>query len=475
MAVAVLAPRHELTHHPRVRERHDQRVDARDRRRWRRAAHRARACVAERLAATAAPGTARGEHHLGQRSQHRRTVPTTCDTPLRFLRRLRAASARVLAARGLAAPDCRSARCGLRVAQRARGARRSRSHRAVEHAAFGDQRGHEPGGRHVERRVVHVGTGRHHPGPGHLGDLGAVPELDRDVGARCGRGIDGRRRRGDVERDVVRTREHRQRVRADLVRDVAVRGDPVGAHHHRVDRAGGEQRTGGGVDDDAERDAEPVELPRGEPCALQHRPRLVDPDGHGPAALVRGADHAERGAVPDARQCAGVAVREDRGDRREQRGAVRTEGPVGRHVRRGDRERPVEGRRRATATPGRERLVDAPREVHRGRARATEPAGGRRDVSLGRVAGVAANARPNAPVAPSAGAPRTVRSRIAATTSSTVRHSANTSSRGSRRWSTSRTAPSCHATVGGIGSKGSRFTVRDGSGGRCAEMCPTSH
>ena len=64
-----------------------------------------------------------------------------------------------------------------------------------------------------------------------------VALLDRDVIA-VGRGeIDRRERRGDVERHVVRVRHHRHRVRADLVGDVAVRRDPVGADDDEVDVA----------------------------------------------------------------------------------------------------------------------------------------------------------------------------------------------------------------------------------------------
>jgi hypothetical protein len=75
-------------------------------------------------------------------------------------------------------------------------------------------------------------------------DLGGIALLDRDGGARrCGR-IDRRQRGGDVERDVVARGEDGQRIGPDLVRDVSVRGDPVGAHDDAVDRTGGEQRAG---------------------------------------------------------------------------------------------------------------------------------------------------------------------------------------------------------------------------------------
>ena len=125
------------------------------------------------------------------------------------------------------------------------------------------------------------------------------------------REVDRRGGRRDVERDAVVPREHREPVRADLVRDVAVRGDAVRADDDEVDRAARHQRRGRDVGDERRVDAESVELPRGEPRALQHRSRLVDPDVHALAALDRAADDAERGAVADARERARVAVRED--------------------------------------------------------------------------------------------------------------------------------------------------------------------
>src|SRR3712207_7028694 len=49
--------------------------------------------------------------------------------------------------------------------------------------------------------------------------------------------------RSDVERHLVILGRDRQRVRPDLVRDVAVGRDPVGADDHRIDAAAREQRS----------------------------------------------------------------------------------------------------------------------------------------------------------------------------------------------------------------------------------------
>ena len=59
------------------------------------------------------------------------------------------------------------------------------------------------------------------------------------------------------------------------------------------------------------RDAGLLELPGGEPRALQVRARLVDPDLDLAAGVVGGLDHAERGPELAARQRPGVAVGQD--------------------------------------------------------------------------------------------------------------------------------------------------------------------
>ncbi len=91
-----------------------------------------------------------------------------------------------------------------------------------------------------------------------------------------GRGeIDRRERRGDVERHVVRVRHHRHRVRADLVGDVAVRRDPVGADDDEVDVALAHERPGHALGDHGRRHVVAHQLPRREARALKERARLV--------------------------------------------------------------------------------------------------------------------------------------------------------------------------------------------------------
>ena len=139
--------------------------------------------------------------------------------------------------------------------------------------------------------------------------------------ARDGSSVE--RRRDDDERQPVVRREDGETVRPDLVRRVAVGGDPVGARHHEVDLAAGHERRRRPVRDHGMRDGELLELPRREAAALQERPRLVDPDVRDATGLVRGADCSERRAVPTRREPARVAVREDARALREQLHRVR--------------------------------------------------------------------------------------------------------------------------------------------------------
>ena len=105
--------------------------------------------------------------------------------------------------------------------------------------------------------------------------------------------------------------QHRERVRPDLVRGVAVRRDPIGADEDHVDVASGHERPGGHVRDERVPHAGLLELPCRQPGALEVRPRLVDPDLERPLRRVGGLDDPERRPELPARQRAGVAVGQD--------------------------------------------------------------------------------------------------------------------------------------------------------------------
>ena len=142
-----------------------------------------------------------------------------------------------------------------------------------------------------------------------------MPERDRE--------IEGRRRRGDVERHAVLFREHRDRIGSDLVGDVAVRSDPVRPHDHEIDVAGSHEMARHVVGDERDVDAVLHATPRpsgahpGERVGSRpRRRRIFLPD------FDRGAHDAEGGAVTRRRESSRVAVRQDPGSVRDEGSAV---------------------------------------------------------------------------------------------------------------------------------------------------------
>src|SRR3989442_13669415 len=99
--------------------------------------------------------------------------------------------------------------------------------------------------------------------------------LDGDFRSGGQARIDRAGRSRHVERDPVFFRHDRLSVRPDLVRGVAVRGDPVGAYEDEVDFAAAEEKSRGAVRDDGVFDSGLQELPYGEPSSLEPRPRLI--------------------------------------------------------------------------------------------------------------------------------------------------------------------------------------------------------
>ena len=166
-------------------------------------------------------------------------------------------------------------------------------------------------------------------------------------------------------------REHGESVGADLIRDVPVRGDSVGADDHQAHLTRGHAGCGGAVDDDAVRDGRPVELPGGQPPALEQRARLVDQHVLDLASCVGAADGAERRAVAAGRERTGVAVGErSRPARAEGPGGVRRHRAAALDLLAMDAAGPLGQECRI----GRQRLElrDRPRKVDRGRSRGEE-------------------------------------------------------------------------------------------------------
>ena len=187
--------------------------------------------------------------------------------------------------------------------------------------------------------------------------LARIALLDRNVLA-IGRGqIDRRQRRGDVERQSMRIGQERDGVGADLVGDIAVGGDAVGADDDHVDVAAAHQRTGHAFGDDRGRDVFTHELPRRQPRALQERTGLVGKHPRHLALFGSRPNHAERGAIARCGEGAGVAVRQDARVLRHQRRAMLPHrAAAARRLRRGSpapRARAAAGFRPPTRRPAR--------------------------------------------------------------------------------------------------------------------------
>ena len=158
---------------------------------------------------------------------------------------------------------------------------------------------------HPRRRSVrqHAGDMRHLFG-------GALLDLDR-ADAALERPVDRAGRCRDIERHIIVGGRERLEIGADLVAGVAARSDAVGADQAEIDLALLHQMAAGIVGDQRVRHAMAGQFPGGEAGALVARPRLVDPDVHRNAGVVRTVDDAERRAPVDAGDPAGVAMGED--------------------------------------------------------------------------------------------------------------------------------------------------------------------
>ena len=106
-------------------------------------------------------------------------------------------------------------------------------------------------------------------------------------------------------------RQHRQSIRPDLIGEIAVRTDAIGADEHGVDFGLPHQGPRRRVGDQGTGDPSVAELPHGEPRALQQGSSLVDVDVDPAPLLVREIDRRQRGSDSAGRQRARIAMRQD--------------------------------------------------------------------------------------------------------------------------------------------------------------------
>jgi hypothetical protein len=184
-------------------------------------------------------------------------------------------------------------------------------------------------------------------------------------------------------------------VRADFVDHVAVGADPVRAQDHRVDGPACHEEGTGAVHGNPEVDAEPGQLPRGQPRSLQQRARLARHHAAQGTAPVKLDDDAERGPTHHRGQPAGVAVGEQAGSRTAF-GGHEVGAQPGHRCRGGDL-LVAQGERLGqhgigTVGQPRRRAPDPAGQIHRRRARGLQPA----DVFGQRVTGMPAGGERNA-------------------------------------------------------------------------------
>ena len=179
--------------------------------------------------------------------------------------------------------------------------------------------------------------------PRHAQHLVGVARLDGHRRAGRQREVEGWRGHRGIERNAVVGGGERLVVGADLVADVAIGRDPIGAHDDDVDLAAPQQEPAGAVDEQRVRDAARCEFPRREIGTLQPRARLADPDVNRDSCRVGHEHRRERGSPAAGRERACVAVRHDPRraavalrDVAQQREAMQADRAIDRHVFRGD-------------------------------------------------------------------------------------------------------------------------------------------
>jgi hypothetical protein len=122
--------------------------------------------------------------------------------------------------------------------------------------------------------------------------------------------------------------QHGYHVSADLVRDVAVGGHPVGPDDHGIHFTKAHQEARHVVGDQRDRNLFLHHFPGGESRTLKERAGFIGDHLNALAGLNSRADHAQRGAVTACGQRSGIAVRQHAGAVGQQGCAVGAHRPV---------------------------------------------------------------------------------------------------------------------------------------------------
>lgn len=177
-------------------------------------------------------------------------------------------------------------------------------------------------------------------------------------------------------------RQHREAVRADLVRDVTVARDAIRPDDDRVDLSLREEVTCHAVGQQLDRYVVARQLPRRQPRALQVRPRLVG-EHQTELAQRRGCtDDTERGADAAGRERARVAVGQHASAIGQQRRAELAHRDACGDIVAVQLPRGVERLLERRRAGDRDHALDGPAQVDRGRSRGRKLGRRRVDVSV---------------------------------------------------------------------------------------------
>ena len=163
-------------------------------------------------------------------------------------------------------------------------------------------------------------------------DLVCRALFDGNLGARSDLQVERGERSRHIEWHAVLLRQDGDRVGADLVRDIAIRGNAVRADHDAADATASQEMSGHIVGDQRGRNAVVRQLPGRQPRALQKRPCFIRENVDLLSGLHRRADHSERRPVARRRQRPRVAMRQHGFAIRYQRRAVAADGLAHRDV-----------------------------------------------------------------------------------------------------------------------------------------------
>ena len=162
----------------------------------------------------------------------------------------------------------------------------------------------------VERRVFGNCPLRRYWNAKEVRDFGRAALLDGYLRAGCQFQIQRGDRRGHIEWNLILSRQHSQRISSDLVRDIAVCSDPVGAYNDAANPSGVEEVPGHVVGDERGRNMVVLEFPDGKPRALQKRAGFSGEHVDVLAARDGRSDHAQRGSITCRGERSSVAMRE---------------------------------------------------------------------------------------------------------------------------------------------------------------------